>query len=237
MDTRALRVKLFCDSADLQEMRVMKAAGLVSGFTSNPSLARRAGVTDYLTFAREAAAVADPCPMSLEVVADTPHEIKRQARLLARLGDNVVVKVPVVDTVGRSNQSVISELANEGIALNVTACFTEAHVRHAHAALTRGTRRSYISIFAGRIADVGQCPERLVGNAAWYVAGSNVEIIWASVREPYNVVQAERCGCQVITVFPEVLKRLERFGKDLDEFARETSQMFFQDATASGFML
>jgi len=232
-------VKLFCDSANLDDMRELQSTGLVSGWTCNPSLCRKAGVKDYLAFCREAATEFADQPLSLEVVADEPREIVRQARILADLGRNVFVKVPIVNMLGNNNVWAINALVLDGIQVNVTACFTEQHVKAARAALAHGDPRcnSYISIFAGRIADTGRCPEHLVSNAAWFVQGTGTEIIWASVREPYNIVQAERAGCQIITVFPEMLRRLDRFGRDLDEFARETSQMFYDDAMSAGYQL
>ena len=239
MDLKSLKVKLFCDSGSLADMEEMSATGLVSGFTTNPSLVRKAGVFDYLAFCRDAAKFCKDMPLSLEVVADDPGEIFRQAYILQGLGDEVFVKVPVVNASGGSNIELISDLAQEDVQVNVTACFTEQHVKQARTALSRGNANylSYISIFSGRIADSGRCPEHLVSNAAWYVQGTGTEIIWASVREPYNIVQAERCGCQVITVFPEMIRRLERFGRDLNQFAKETSKMFFDDAKAAGYSI
>lgn len=239
MTLEDLQVTLFCDSADLGQMEAMKARGLVQGFTCNPSLVRKAGVADYLAFCRAAVALCRPLPLSLEVIADSPREIIRQAELLNSLGDNVVVKIPIVTPEGLGNQTLIALLAKRRMALNITACFTGRHVRDAQEALlsSDSPAASYISIFAGRIADSGRCPEQLVSNAAWFVQGSPTKIIWASVREPYNVVQANRCGCHVITVFPSVLARLDRFGRDLDEFARETSEMFSRDASEAGYSL
>jgi transaldolase len=239
VDIKSLNVKLFCDSGSLDDMQEMLATGLVSGFTCNPSLCRRAGVTDYLTFCREAARLCGDLPLSLEVVADEPDEIYRQAYILGAIGDEVFVKVPIVNASGKSNAEIIADLADEDVQVNVTACFTERHVKQAREALSQGNANylSYISIFAGRIADSGRCPERLVSNASWYVQGTGTQIIWASVREPYNIVQAERCQCQAITIFPEMLRRLDRFGRDLDEFARETSKMFYDDAVAAGYSL
>lgn len=239
MDLAKLKVKLFCDSGSLFDMQEMLDTGLVSGFTCNPSLVRKAGVADYLDFCKNAAKLCGDKPLSLEVVADDLQEIYRQARVLANLGDNVFVKVPIVNSKGQINTLVIRDLANEGVQVNVTACFTDLHVKQAREALVYGepAAGSYISIFAGRIADSGRCPEQLVSNAAWYVQGTGTEIIWASVREPYNVVQAERASCHVITVFPEMLRRLNRFGRDLDQFATETSKMFYDDAKAAGYSI
>jgi transaldolase len=216
VDLKDLKVKLFCDSGDLNEMAAIKEQEIVKGFTCNPSLVRKAGVADYLAFCREA----------VQVAGDMA------------LGTNVFVKVPVVSSQGLHNYDVINRLAYQGIRVNVTACFTESHVKAAEASLrTEKSTPSYISIFAGRVADTGRCPEQLISNASWYVQGTPTEIIWASVREPINVVQADRCGCQVITIFPELLRRLDRFGRNLDEFARETSEMFYRDAIAAGYTL
>lgn len=239
MDLRSLKVKLFCDSADLNEMLAMRDAGLVKGFTCNPSLCRKAGVKDYLGFARRAAALTAPCPMSLEVIADEPNEIQRQAELLASIGNNVFVKVPIVRTNGESNGSVIMTLAASGMQLNITACFTTRHLEIARTALATGWphTKSFYSVFAGRIADTGRHPQPAVTEAVTTFFSTPTRVIWASVREPLNIMQADTCACDIITVFPEMLRRLERFGRDLDEFARETSEMFFRDAVSSGFTL
>lgn len=237
MHTGDHKIKLFCDSGDIKQMEEMRNAGVVQGFTTNPSLARRAGVGDYLRFAQEAAEVCGDKPLSLEVVADEPDEMRRQARVLAQIRHNVVVKIPIVDTRGRPNDPVIETLAREGIPCNVTACFTMQHVHLAAARLRDYPTTHYISIFAGRIADSGRDPVPTVRQAALDVWGSNLQIIWASAREPLNIVQAEQCLAHIITVFPDFLRKLHLFGKDLDEFARETSQMFYNDSISSGYVL
>ena len=236
MKLEDLRVKLFCDSANILDMEEMR--NRVQGYTSNPSLARRAGVVDYLAFCREAAQRFPNHSLSLEVLAEEPQEAWRQAKLLSHLGPNVSVKVPIVTSTGQSNTPLIRDLAASNVSVNVTACFTRQHVRAARDALRIGDpQRSYISVFAGRIADSGACPEPLMSAAAWFLDGTPTELIWASVREPYNVVEAHRCQVPIITVFPEMLRRLNRFGRDLDEFAIETSAMFARDAREAGYTL
>lgn len=236
MDLGKLRVKIYCDSADLSQMREMTAAGLVCGYTSNPSLAKKAGVANYLDFCREAAAEFPHMPLSLEVLADEPDGIRRQVRLLASLGTNIFVKIPVVRTTGESNAGLIRELSQAGIHINVTAIFTHKQIATVCEALDGGAA-GYVSVFAGRIADAGQCPLPYVQHAIHETEGTPHQVIWASVREPYNVLQAGAVGCDIITVFPPFLLKLKLFGKPLDEFSRETVQMFMADAASSGFTL
>lgn len=237
MDLKALKVKLFCDSGNLADMEEMVRRGGISGFTTNPSLVRRAGVADYLAFCRDAARLCGDLPLSLEVIADTPDEIRRQARILAALGPNVWVKVPVVDSHGASNVLTIESLVHDGVPLNVTACFTKHHVRQAIRALQVTSAHHCVSVFAGRIADAGLDPVPTMRTAAIDCHGTNIQVIWASVREPLNIIQAAQCGVDAITVFPEMLRKIHLFGRDLDQFAAETSKMFFEDAKTAGYTL
>lgn len=238
MDLRTLGVKIFCDSANLADMREITAAGLVSGYTCNPSLCRKAGVTDYLGFCRLAATEFPALPLSLEVIADTPDEIDRQARVIAGLGANVYVKVPILNCAGDWNTSIIHTLAASGVRVNVTACLTVGHVSAAIRSLVPDVP-SYVSVFAGRIADTGVNPLPTMRATVNLIAESKLpcEAIWASVREPFNLIQASSCDVQIITVFPEMLRKLSLFGKDLHAFALETSQMFARDAAAAGYVL
>lgn len=236
MDIASLKVKVFCDSANLNDIREMRAAGLVKGITCNPSLCKKAGVVDYLAFCKQAAAENSDMPLSLEVIADEPHEIERQAKILAALGPLVYVKVPILNTKGDWNCDVIDRLSSSGINLNVTACLTSRHVYCAVMSLNK-SRPAYVSVFAGRIADTGRCPEGTIRFAVEECAGLPFEVIWASIREPVNVLHAERCGAHVVTVFTEMLRKLHLFGKDLHQFAVETSQMFDRDAKSAGYAI
>jgi transaldolase len=238
LDSRQFNVKLFCDSASLRDMQEMLDSGLARGATCNPSLCRRAGVSDYVAFCREASQLWGSCPLSLEVVADDVSEITRQAHVLADLGPNVFVKVPIVDSRGASNIPLIASLSDDGLRLNVTCMFTGRHVFQAMDILRQSPERpGFISLFCGRVADAGHDPCPTVRLAVEATHGTTTEVIWASVREPLNIVQAANCGCHVVTAFPEVLRRISRFGRDLDEFATETSKMFYDDAKAAGYTL
>lgn len=234
-----LTVKLFSDGADLASMREMVGAGLVKGLTTNPSLCRKAGVSDYLSFARAAAEEFPDIPLSLEVIADDPDNMIRQARILAGLGPEIRVKIPILNTAGEYNSAVINELAGgDGIKLNVTACLTEQHVNEAIKWLAPEAP-AYVSVFAGRIADSGRSPLPTMRHAVKAAAdsGKSIEIIWASVRELFNVFQADVVGCQIITVFPDWLRKLDRVGCDLHKLAIETTQMFANDAAKAGYVL
>lgn len=236
MDLGKRNIKLFVDSGDVNQVRRMIESGNAVGATSNPSLALKAGVPDYFAFCKEAVAICGDKPMSLEVIADDAEEIERQARLLAKLGDSVYVKVPILNTKGEYNTKVIRVLGAHGIKINCTAVFTLEHVEKAMTALPRNTP-SIISVFAGRIADAGINPIPTVRAAVRMTAGRNIEILWASIRQPYNIIEAESAGAHIITCFEEMLKKVHLFGKNLHQFAIETSQMFYRDATEAGFTL
>ena len=231
-------VKLYLDSADLAVIREYAPKAEILGVTTNPTLARKAGVTDYLGFCREAAKVAGQKPISFEVFADDFTEMKRQARVLAAISPNVYVKIPVTDTEGRLTTEVVRELAHSGVKLNVTAVFTLAQAWAISGALAGGAP-SILSLFAGRIADAGVDP---IPHVAACVAMAreldpHIEVLWASPREILNVVHAGQAGCAIITVTPDLLKKLSNFGKSLKQYSLETVRMLTGDAVASGFTL
>lgn len=233
----ALSVKVFADGADKDGIAQLAKNPYVSGFTTNPTLMKAAGITDYEKFAREIVELIPSLPLSLEVFADDFTEMARQARLIAQWGSSVFVKVPVTDTKGNSTAEVVRELSAEGIQLNVTAMTTAAQVRDVVANLHPGTR-AYVSVFAGRVADTGRDPLPIMVECLEILsAHPDVELIWASPRELFNVVQAHQIGCHIITVTHDLLKKLPLLGKDLDEYSLETVQMFHRDATAAGFKL
>jgi len=223
-------VKIYADGASLDEMKSL--APKLDGFTTNPSLMRKAGVTDYLAFCRAASALGKP--ISFEVFADEFADMKRQARILAALGPNVYVKIPITNTTGQSSAELIAQLSAQGIRLNITAVFTQNQVQAAAAALT-GTP-AIISIFAGRIADTGKDPKAICRFARNHCS-PHVEILWASTRELINIQQAEACGCDIITVPNDILRKMPLFTKDLTEYSLETVRMFHDDALASGYVL
>lgn len=236
MDLKQLKTKLFVDGASISHFQEMFASGMVSGATTNPSLCRKAGVSNYLEFCADAATKFAEYPLSLEVIADSYDEMYRQALRLSSLGKNIYVKVPVINTKGDDNYKLIDSLSCNGVKVNVTAVFTHKQINDTFEHLVP-TVPSYISVFAGRIADAGQCPIPYVQHAIHESEGTETEVIWASVREPYNILQAQSIGCHVITVFHEMLRKLHLFGKDLNEFSVETVQMFYRDACESGYVL
>jgi transaldolase len=232
-----LRVKVFADGADLAKIRELAADPLIRGFTTNPTLMRKAGVTDYLAFARDALEVVGERPISFEVFTDDFAEMAREARILAGLGESVFVKIPVTDTAGNSSAELAAELSGEGIRLNVTGLFTIEQVATISEALADGVP-ACISLFAGRIADAGIEPVPMVSEAVATIADRpEQELIWASPREVLNIVQADRAGCHIITVTHDLLAKIKLIGKDLNEFSLDTVRMFHRDAMDAGYRL
>jgi len=230
-------VKIFADGADLESLIALVNDPRISGFTTNPTLMRKAGVTDYEAFARKVLDTITEHPISFEVFADEPDEMIRQARLIASWGPNVYVKVPITDTAGVSSGPVIRELSAEGVHLNVTALMTVAQVEEV-ATASAGGPGHIVSVFAGRIADTGRDPVPIMKEALAALAHDpGLELLWASPREVLNVVQAQEAGVHIITVTHDLLAKLDGLGKDLDQFSLETVQMFHDDARAAGFVL
>jgi transaldolase len=233
----SLDVKIFADGADLDSILALAGNKRIRGFTTNPTLMWKAGLTDYEEFAKRLLERITEHPISFEVFADDADEMRRQARKISRWGDNVYVKIPVSTTKGESMASLVRELSEGGVKVNVTALFTTAQVELITEAVKDGAA-SYISVFAGRIADAGIDPVPIMARAVdIMVAAPRSELIWASPREILNVVQADEVGCHVITVTHDVLKKLDLLGKDLMQFSLETVQMFHRDAVAAGFSL
>ena len=232
-----LRVQIFADGADLKGIVEMARQPYIKGFTTNPTLMRKAGITDYAAFARDILASIPDRPISLEVFADDFAEMERQADQIARWGENVYVKIPVMNTRREPASELIRKLSHRGVKLNVTALLTLEQVREVAAALAGGAP-SYVSVFAGRIADTGCDPVPLMDAAVKILAPHpGMELIWASPRELLNVFQADAIGCHIITATPDILKKLSLVGKDLHDYSQETVQMFHDDAVKSGFTL
>jgi transaldolase len=232
-----LTVAIFADGADRKSIVEVAAHPLVRGFTTNPTLMRAVGVTDYETFAHEVLATVPTMPVSFEVFADDFDEMERQARRIATWGDNVYVKIPVTDTQGNRTDRVLHTLTEEGVQLNVTALFTVEQVRWVTEALAGGPP-AFISVFAGRVADSGRDPlPIMIDSLAVMAPHENLRLIWASPREILNIVQADQIGCHVITVTHDLLKKLSGIGKDLEEFSLDTVRMFHRDAANAGFSL
>jgi transaldolase len=231
-----LSVQIFADGADKASMLELYRQPHIKGFTTNPTLMRATGVTDYQGFALDVLANIPDRPISFEVFADEEPEMEEQARHIAAWGKNVFVKVPVMSTNGAPTYDLIRCLSAEGIQLNVTALLTLEQVRTVCCAL-RGSLPAYVSVFAGRIADTGRDPVPLMREAVAMVKEVNAQLIWASPRELLNVFQADEIGCHVITATTDILKKLPLVGKDLHEFSQETVQMFRRDAIKSGYFL
>jgi transaldolase len=230
-------VKVFADGADLEAMLELARSPQIAGFTTNPTLMRKSGVADYEGFAHKLLDHISDRPVSFEVFADDHDEMLRQARRIASWGANVYVKIPVTDTKGASTAAVVRELAESGVHLNVTALMTVAQVEVVAAALADGPA-AIISVFAGRIADTGRDPVPLMRAAVTAMAPyRQLELLWASPREILNVRQADDIGVHIITVTPDLLKKLALFGRDLDEYSLETVRMFYNDAAAAGYLL
>lgn len=232
-----LKVKIFADGADLDGIREMSANPWIKGFTTNPTLMRKAGVNDYRAFAQEVLRVVPDQPVCFEVLADEIDEMARQALAIASWGPNVYVKIPVTDTKGRSSAPLVEGLSREGVQLNVTAMFTLDQVREITGRLAPDTP-GILSIFAGRIADSGRDPVPLMRAALDIMSAKpKAELLWASPRELLNIVQADQIGCHIITATNDILKKLPLIGKDLGEFSRETVEMFYRDARAAGYAI
>jgi transaldolase len=232
-----LKVKIFADGADLDGIFALADDPRITGFTTNPTLMWKAGLTDYKDFAQRLLERITEYPVSFEVFADGPGEMRRQAKLIASWGENVYVKIPITTTTGESMAPLVRELSEDGVKVNVTALFTLPQVETIAAAVKEGAP-SFVSVFAGRIADAGVDPVPLMAEAVRIVAAApRSKLIWASPREILNVVQADQVGCHIITVTHDLLAKLDSLGKDLDQFSLETVQMFQRDATAAGFTL
>jgi transaldolase len=234
---KQLKVKIFADGADLEGMLAFYKKPFIKGFTTNPTLMRASGITDYEGFAKQVLEQIPDRPISFEVFSDEFDEMERQARKIFAWGKNVFVKIPVTNTRRESTVPLIRRLASEGIQLNVTALMTSEQVGVISPVL--GSRApSYMSIFAGRVADTGRDPMPIMKKAVEIMADfPNQELIWASPRELLNIFQADEVGCHVITVTHDVLKKLPLVGKDLNEFSLDTVKMFCSDAQKARYSL
>ena len=231
------RIKIFADGADVKGMREMYSLGYVSGFTTNPSLMKKASVKDYVSFAEEIAKEITDLPLSFEVFSDDFATIELEARKIASWGENIYAKIPITNTKGESSAALIKKLSSDGMQLNITAIFTIDQVKTVLNSLTPDVN-SYISVFAGRIADAGVDPMPIMRETAELCREiPGAQSLWASTREVYNIFQAQDCGVDIITVTNDILAKLKFIGKDLTQFSLETVQMFYDDATSLGYMI
>lgn len=232
-----LKVKIFADGAEKAGMLEMYAKPYIKGFTTNPTLMHKVGLTDYRAFAHDIVSVIPDRPISFEVFSDEFDEMERQAREIATWGDNVYVKIPVTNTRREPAYDLVRRLANEGVKLNITAIMTIDQVRNVVDAVKDGAP-SCVSVFAGRIADTGRDPVPIMTECVDILkAAPRSELIWASPRELLNVLQADAIGCHIITVTNDILKKLPLIGKDLADYSLDTVKMFYDDGRKAGFTL
>ncbi len=232
-----MNTKIFCDIAELKQIRKFNKKKIVKGFTTNPSLMRKAGAKNYKQYSKKILKICKKKPVSLEVFADNFQDIRKQGLLISKWGKNVYVKIPVVNSKGIFMGKVIKELNNKNIKLNITAVYTASQTKKILRKINKKTKL-IISIFAGRAADTGKDPvpefKKSLKMAKKY---KNVEILWASVREPYNYLQAKQLGCQIITIPPSIIEKIENFGKSFDKLTKETVQAFLSDSKKSKFQI
>jgi transaldolase len=232
-----LKIKIFADGADLDSIQDIYQKKIASGFTTNPTLMAKAGVTNYLAFAREVLRIVTDLPVSFEVFSDDFEGMRKQALLLNELAENVYVKIPITNTARASACPLIRDLSHRGIKLNITAMMTLQQVRDV-AAVLHPDSSAFISVFAGRIADTGRDPLPIMRAALDVLRPlPKAELLWASPREALNIIQAAQMGCHIITITPDLLAKTKNFGKNLDEFSLDTVKMFYNDALKSGFSL
>jgi transaldolase len=232
-----LNIQIFADGAVISEMVEMYRNPLVKGFTTNPTLMRKAGISDYKTFALEAVKAIPDRPISFEVFSDELEEMKRQALLIREWGENVYVKIPVTNSTGLSTVELARDLAFAGVKLNITAMMTFGQVLMMSDAITGGAP-AFLSVFAGRIADTGRDPLPIMTSCVELLnTRIGQKLIWASPRELLNVYQADEIGCHIITVTVDILRKLNQTGKNLDEFSLDTVKMFKEDAQKAGYQL
>ncbi|VGR47241.1 translaldolase [Streptococcus pyogenes] len=235
--TKKLNVKVFSDGAVLETMLKDLQTGLVTGFTTNPSLMKKAGISSYIGFAKEVLAKITDYPVSFEVFADDLASMEKEAEKIASLGDNVYVKIPVTTSTGESTCPLIQKLSAKGIKLNVTAIFTIEQTQAVVDHLIAGVP-AIVSVFAGRIADTGVDPMPIMEEALRICRQKEeVELLWASPRETYNIYQADQLGVDIITCTTDLIAKLPLQGKDLEDYSLETVQMFLKDSTSLGFKI
>ena len=232
-----LKIKIFADGADLNSIKLMKKNKIIKGFTTNPTLMRKAGVEDYEKFAKNLLSIVPDLPISFEVFADEEEEIQRQAIKISKWGGNVNVKIPITNTKGISLIPVIEKLSNYGIQLNITAILTIEQVRETCNVLDK-KNYNIISVFAGRIADTGIDPYPIMKECVNLTSNlTNTHLLWASPRQAFNIIEANNVGCGIITITPELLSKTQNFNKGLEALSLETVKMFHDDAKKAGYKI
>ena len=232
-----MNTKIFCDIAEINQIKKFNKKKIVKGFTTNPSLMRKAGAKDYKSYAKKILKVCPNKPVSLEVFADDYINMKKQALKINKWGKNVYVKIPITDSKGFFTGKVIKELNNQDIKLNITAVYSASQTKKILKSINKKTK-VIISIFAGRAGDTGKDPvPEFKKSIVFSKRFKNVEILWASVREPYNLLQAKQLGCHIITVPPSIIEKIEKFGKSFDQLTKETVKNFLSDSKKSRFKI
>ena len=232
-----MNTKIFCDIAELDQIKKFNKKKIVKGFTTNPSLMRKAGAKNYKFYSKQILKICKNKPISFEVFADDQNSMIQQGKKINTWGKNVYVKVPVVNSKNRFTGNVIKELNNKKIKLNITAVYTSKQTERILKVINKKTK-VIISIFAGRAADSGKDPvPEFIKSIKLSKKFKNVEILWASVREPYNYLQAKQLGCHIITIPPKIIERIERFGKSFDQLTKETVKNFLIDSKKSNFKI
>ena len=228
-------IKIFCDIADISKIKKFNRKKIVKGFTTNPTLMKKAGAKDYELYSKKILKVCNKKPISFEVFADDNKNILRQALKINKWGKNVYVKIPVINSKGLFSGKIIKELNNKNIKLNITAVYNSQQTKKIINSINKKTK-VIISIFAGRAADTGKDPiPEFVNSLKLAKRFKNVEILWASVREPYNYIQAKQIGCDIITIPPNIIEKIENFGKSYDQLTKETVKTFYKDAKSAKF--
>ena len=232
-----MKTKIFCDIAELDKIRIFNKKKIVKGFTTNPSLMRKAGAKDYRSYSKKILKICNNKPVSLEVFADEHNEMKKQAMQINTWAKNVYVKIPVVNSKGKFMGKIIQDLNNQNIKLNITAVYSANQTKKILNKINKKTK-VIISIFAGRAADTGKDPVPEFKKSILLAKKfKNVEILWASVREPYNYLQAKQLGCHIITIPPSTIEKIENFGKSFDQLTKETVKAFLADSNKSNFKI
>ena len=231
-----MSTKIFCDIADIKNIRKFNKKKLVKGFTTNPSLMRKAGAKDYKDYAKKILNICKTKPVSLEVFADTNDEMLEQALKINSWGKNVFVKIPITNSKGKSSKNLIKKLINKKIKLNITAIMTVSQIKHLMSLNFKS--ECILSIFCGRIADSGVDPKITIKNVKKLTKNKrNIKLLWASCRELYSIIEAEKTGCDIITVPNDILKKINLFGKNLKSYSLETVKDFYKDAVSAGFKI
>lgn len=230
-----LKIKIFADGANVTEMKRVYSEGIVKGFTTNPTLMKKDGVKDYVAFAKDVLSEIKNLPISFEVFTDDFESMERQAREIGSWGENVVIKIPITNTKGEPSYDLIKKLSGDGMKLNITAILTLEQIENVAKSIDKSTP-AIVSLFAGRIADTGRDPIPYIKESLNILKNNeNAELLWASSRELLNIFQAEECGCHIITVTNDLIKKLPMVDRDLKELSLDTVKMFYNDASSAGY--